>query len=1000
MYTKLATKLLFSLFLLFASAKSFGQLKYNFERITTENGLPTNAIKGLQFDEKTRFLWVATESGIVRFNGHGFQSFGDNNKNSVLNGRIVLFEKALNGKLFGKLIDERVFVINENRAIIDDSIKIMDDEFSYLNYKYNISYKKSNLPFLPIQNRDILVDKSIFIKKGKAFYQFEKNTFKLIKDSLDNDYEFTLHKNLFVLNSKGYIQKVEFTNNELSLKRQLELFSLLKYDSKNIFSKIKIIQNHPNEPVYLVAGVKLFTLDYINDKIVLNLITDQLPKNELIKYIQIDNVTNAIYLGTDNRGLIVGRPQYFERLLPNNAIEGVSTSAYAQLELSNGNIQINAGQIFGNSVKQPNNVFYKPSETGTYISKDSILYMTNSDGIVEYDLRKNKIQGIHKENTSLRNSFIQIQDKIYSFSEIGIAVKKYNWEFILKFNKMPFNFIVYSLMQINNNEILAATTDGLYKYKIKENTFNIFFRDIDKSNFRAIYNLNDYYLIGTYGGGVYMYHNDSIKKVPLDQNKYLNYSHCFIQDKQGNVWASTNKGLFMSPAKSLIDFWNYGPGNIKFKYFGKNEGIDQLEMNGGCNPCAIKIKNGKISFPGIDGLIQFNPDSIPSIEIQPKVYIDKLYVDEKLINLDQFNNEVPSGVKNLEVQLGISGMLSQENIMLEYKFDNDQWIRLNVKNPVIKYSNPVYGNHTFSIRLRNTINDKWEQVEYPFSIKYPWILNPYMYIVYILLIIGIVLLYIRFRTIFYQRRQKLLEKEVDTKTASLNNLNEYLIKRNQAKDHVIAIMNHDILTPLKYLHITAKNIADTTNDDKTKKSIQQIAKTSKELEYLTSNMLNWVKFDNIEALPNKQSVDLHNLVGELIEFVEPFKQNEHLKIINLIPEELLIQNWSDSLRVLLYNLIINAINNTKNGEITLSFELDKAGYKIIVADTGLGMSDSMIQYLIMGSSKDEIEHVPKYKKGNGVGFQIIRNLVKLMNATIQIESKEQIGTSVSILFVE
>jgi signal transduction histidine kinase len=165
-------------------------------------------------------------------------------------------------------------------------------------------------------------------------------------------------------------------------------------------------------------------------------------------------------------------------------------------------------------------------------------------------------------------------------------------------------------------------------------------------------------------------------------------------------------------------------------------------------------------------------------------------------------------------------------------------------------------------------------------------------------------------------------------------------------------------------------------------------------------MLNWVKFDNIEALPNKQSVDLHNLVSELIEFVEPFKQNEHLKIINLISEDLIIQNWSDSLRVLLYNLIINAINNTKNGEIILSYQKTSSGYKIIVADTGLGMNDSMIQYLINGSSKDEVEQIPKYKKGNGVGFQIIRNLVKLMNATIQIESKEQIGTSVSILFVE
>jgi len=43
--------------------------------------------------------------------------------------------------------------------------------------------------------------------------------------------------------------------------------------------------------------------------------------------------------------------------------------------------------------------------------------------------------------------------------------------------------------------------------------------------------------------------------------------------------------------------------------------------------------------------------------------------------------------------------------------------------------------------------------------------------------------------------------------------------------------------------------------------------------------------------------------------------------------------------------------------------------------------------------------LPKYKKGNGVGYQIIRNIVKLMKAKLMIESKLNIGTTVSIYFV-
>ena len=1008
MYTKLVTRyfnltlasVFFTLFLIAIPFITQAQQRYNFEYLNTENGLPTNAIKGLQFDEKNRFLWVATESGIVRYNGHGFQGFGDNEKTAVLNGRIVFFDKTIDGKLFGKLIDERVFTINENNALIDPSITKMDGDFIYLNYKYNLDKKvDTKQAFVDIVNKDFRFNNSIYTLNEQSLLKYDQGKLISVAKFANEEEPFVVNDHLFLFRKDGVILNADFKDDKFITSINSDNSKILKHDPNNIFSKIKVFQNHPNEPVYIVTGAKLYILIYVNNEIKLKLITDQLPKNEFIKYVQIDNITNTIYIGTDNRGLIVGRPKYFNRILPNNAIEGVSTSAYSQLQLSNGNIQINTGQIFGNSKSTSTNVFYRPSETNTFISKQSILFMTNSEGIVEYDLQKNKILSSSRDIDVSRNSFIEMNDKIYSFNEKGVAVKTNKWDYVLKFDKMPFNFIVYNLKQLNENELLAATTHGLYKYKLKENTFTLFYKDKDNANFRSIYYFNGYYLIGTYGGGVYMYNKDSIKKVPLDQNKYLNYTHCFIEDNKGNIWASTNKGLFMSPGQSLIDFWNKGPGNIKFKYFGKQDGIDQLELNGGCSPCAIKLSNGNFSFPGIDGLIQFNPDSLPEIYIQPKVFLDKLIVDGKIVNVKLLSNELASTVKNIELQLGISGMLSQENIMLEYKFDDDQWVRINVKEPNLKFSNPGSGTHKIAIRIRNTINEKWESITYGFSLKYPWTLHPLMYLVYLLIVIGVILLYIRFKTLIYQRRQKILEKEVAAKTVSLNNLNDYLIKRNQAKDHVIAIMNHDILTPLKYLHITAKNIADTSKEENVKSSIKQIAKTSKELEYLTSNMLNWVKFDNVETLPNKQVVDLFTLVSDLVEFVEPFKQNNNLIIVNNIPQDLMIQNWPDSLRVLLYNLLVNGINNTNKGEISISYHATQNGYKIAVTDTGVGMNASKVQFLLKGKSRDDIEQIPKYKKGNGVGFQIIRHIVQLMNATMQIESTENIGTSVSVTFL-
>ena len=86
------------------------------------------------------------------------------------------------------------------------------------------------------------------------------------------------------------------------------------------------------------------------------------------------------------------------------------------------------------------------------------------------------------------------------------------------------------------------------------------------------------------------------------------------------------------------------------------------------------------------------------------------------------------------------------------------------------------------------------------------------------------------------------------------------------------------------------------------------------------------------------------------------------------------------------------------GVIKVHFNQYDDHFTLQVIDSGEGMSVSMAQYLLTGTSKDEVELLPKYKKGNGIGYQIIRHLVKLMKANLFIDSKEGIGTSIKIIF--
>ena len=343
-------------------------------------------------------------------------------------------------------------------------------------------------------------------------------------------------------------------------------------------------------------------------------------------------------------------------------------------------------------------------------------------------------------------------------------------------------------------------------------------------------------------------------------------------------------------------------------------------------------------------------------------------------------------------------MISEENIELEYDIDGKEtWRKIPVKNPVIFIENPRAGAHTLTIRWKNTDASGWDYKKVSYSIAYPWYAHPYMYFGYLLITVGLILLYVKIKTIIYQRRQRELETEVSAKTKNLQDINSYLTERNQAKDQVIAIMNHDILTPVKYWQITAANLENNLKGTESAKPIGQIKETTKELEYLTSNLLSWVKFDTINQLDHKQPIDVKLLIDSIIDFILPFKQSDKVSIVNNVPDGTIIYGWHDPMRVLVYNLLMNSIKSTSKGNIVISSNFESNKFILSVADKGSGMNQAMVDYLLTGVKSEKQFISPKYKKGNGVGYQIIRNLVKLIFAKMQISSKINEGTVVKII---
>src|SRR5690349_7399334 len=88
------------------------------ERFTTENGLPSNVISDLQWDDETGFLWMATGVGIVRFNGMDFKVFDKENIPQMAMNRMLfaLHDNAGNIHIADQLWN--TYVIQKNTPVL------------------------------------------------------------------------------------------------------------------------------------------------------------------------------------------------------------------------------------------------------------------------------------------------------------------------------------------------------------------------------------------------------------------------------------------------------------------------------------------------------------------------------------------------------------------------------------------------------------------------------------------------------------------------------------------------------------------------------------------------------------------------------------------------------------------------------------------------------------------------------------------------------------------
>ena len=1005
-------------FIIFCCVISFyftGYAQYQIKHFTTENGLPSNGIKGLQWDDSTGFLWIATEAGVVRYNGISFKTFDINSNPDLGSNRVVFVLKNTTGKIFIGGEKGNLLTVKDN--IIATSHK--GETTAQYNYNYYNAITASDTLFKKCLKNPWPQDKfsihitavvpladtaCVALSLGQLYYYSISTPQPVFITTAPANIKvaFTIAHHLYCLNTTGALFVFDVYGGKYTKATLTDIegkpFAIQQKNS-NLFWQVGM------ESPVVIQDQNAWALEMeTNGNIQCRLIASGIPGNTFFNFVQYKKKEDYLFLGSASKGFYFLHKNQLVARQPAALDINQHNSFYSQVELPDGNIMTNAGTIIGDAGVQHNYNIGEGFLNSVYALNDSLLVYCYGDSIFSYNKKTYSRRLMFRTPVHDNFSLAFSGTHLYFANQkgIGIISDKGTLDFIKYFDEKTGLLLtgLFNMLEIEPGKLALATCEGLLQFDIRTKAIDTLLK-LPSVCIRSLHKEGEYIFIGTYGGGFYVMKSGVLKEMPLDINQYLKYTHCFIKDSMGFYWISTNNGLFKVKLADIITAYEKNQPQIYYHYLGKDDGMETTEMNGGCTPCAIRLKNGDFSFPTMDGLLWLNPEKAMLALPSGKIYIDKLLVDGKYYSTANTTIQLPGQVKKLEIIFAVSAWCKKENLYIDYALNNDQWIRVDMASgePKINFSNLSYGNYNLLIRKMNgfgTNNFSYSSID--FTIATPFYQQWWFRVLAVLAVAAIGYLIFRLRLRGYDIKEKKLSAMVEEKTKDLNLKNIQLEKNDQIKTRLISVINHDIITPLKFMHYAGKALVEkkeTIEPEQQLQTISEITQTAKDMEMLSSQILNWIIYQNPNERMQKEEFDLHQSVEMVFAVLKFPARLKNTQLQNNVPANSVIYQYMEPLRVLVYNLVLNGINFTKEGLVTVQCNIAANTLFIQVTDSGMGMTKEQIDN-VMSDEKVIAAANVNNKKGTGLGYMIIKDLLKMMSGSLSIKSSKNNGTTVLV----
>ncbi len=220
--------------------------------------------------------------------------------------------------------------------------------------------------------------------------------------------------------------------------------------------------------------------------------------------------------------------------------------------------------------------------------------------------------------------------------------------------------------------------------------------------------------------------------------------------------------------------------------------------------------------------------------------------------------------------------------------------------------------------------------------------------------------------------------------------NEALIASRKKAVHTIT---HELRTPLTAITGYAGLMEKENDMDKLEMYIQNIKQSSNRMREMLNTLLDFFRLDNGKEQPNfspcRISAITHILETEFL----PIAMNKGLALTITNRTDTVVLTDKERILQIGNNLLSNAIKFTENGGVSLTTDYNNGVLKLIVEDTGTGMTEEE-QQRVFGAF-ERLSNAAA-KDGFGLGLSIVQRIVTMLGGIIRLESDKGKGSRFTV----